>query len=159
MVRVGRERLRQILSARGITFQRTRTWKESHDPDLEAKLDRIEEVTVRFPERCFAFDQFGPLSIRPCHGTCWAARCHPDRLRATYKRTHGIRYFHGCYSLSDDRLWGVLHEHKGGKYTLAALKSIRQARPDGAPIYVICDNLDQHHTRDPDLVCPQPRAA
>ncbi|WP_369794522.1 helix-turn-helix domain-containing protein [Kutzneria sp. 744] len=96
MVRVGRERLRQILSARGITFQRTRTWKESHDPDLEAKLDRIEEVTVRFPDRCFAFDQFGPLSIRPCHGTCWAARCHPDRLRATYQRTHGIRYFHGC---------------------------------------------------------------
>jgi transposase len=28
-VRIGRERLRQILSARGITFQRTRTWKES----------------------------------------------------------------------------------------------------------------------------------
>ena len=21
-------------------------------------------------DRCFAFDQFGPLSIRPCHGTC-----------------------------------------------------------------------------------------
>jgi hypothetical protein len=49
-------------------------------------------------ERCFAFDQFGPLSIRPCHGTCWAARTHPDRLAATYHRTHGIRYFHGCYS-------------------------------------------------------------
>ena len=96
--------------------------------------------------RCFAFDQFGPLSIRPCHGTCWAARCHPDRLRATYQRTHGIRYFHGCYSLSEDRLWGVLHEHKGGKYTLAALKSIRQARPDGAPIYVICDNLSTNTT-------------
>jgi transposase len=146
MVRVGRERLGQILSARGITFQRTRTWKESHDPDLEAKLDRIEEVTVRFPDRCFAFDQFGPLSIRPCHCTCWAARCHPDRLRATCQRTHGIRYFHGCYSLSEDRLWGVLHEHKGGKYTLAALKSIRQARPDGAPIYVICDNLSTNTT-------------
>ena len=23
------------------------------------------------PDRCFAFDQFGPLSIRPCHGACW----------------------------------------------------------------------------------------
>jgi transposase len=145
-VRIGRERLRQILHNRGITFQRTRTWKESHDPDLESKLDRIEQVTTRFPDRCFAFDQFGPLSIRPCHGTCWAARCHPDRLRATYHRTHGIRYFHGCYSLAEDRLWGVLHEHKGGKHTLAALKSIRAARPDGAPIYVILDNLSANTT-------------
>jgi transposase len=32
-VRVGRERLRQILHARGISFQRTRTWTESTDPD------------------------------------------------------------------------------------------------------------------------------
>jgi transposase len=145
-VRIGRERLRQILHDHGITFQRTRTWKESADPDLETKLDRIEQVSTRFPDRCFAFDQFGPLSIRPCHGTCWAARNHPDRLRATYKRTHGIRYFHGCYSLSEDRLWGVLHEHKGGKHTLAAFKSIRQARPDGAPIYIICDNLSTNTT-------------
>src|SRR5712691_4177535 len=32
-VTVGRERLRQILHARQISFQRTRTWKESADPD------------------------------------------------------------------------------------------------------------------------------
>ena len=25
-----------------------------------------------YPGRCFAFDQFGPLSIRPCHGS-WPA--------------------------------------------------------------------------------------
>jgi hypothetical protein len=31
-VQIGRERLRQILHARGITFGRTRTWKESADP-------------------------------------------------------------------------------------------------------------------------------
>jgi transposase len=33
-VRIGRERLRQVLHERGISFQRTRTWKESTDPDL-----------------------------------------------------------------------------------------------------------------------------
>src|SRR5690349_4538302 len=86
VVKVGRERLRQILRAHGISFQRTRTWKESKDPDKDVKLDRIEEVTSRFPDRCFAFDQFGPLSIRPCHGTCWARRTRPDRLPATYHR-------------------------------------------------------------------------
>jgi transposase len=121
----GRERLRQILHTRGISFQRTRTWKESTDPDRDAKLDRIEHVTSHYPDRCFAFDQFGPLSIRPCHGTCWAPCQHPVRLRATYHRTHGIRYFHGCYSLADDQLWGVTREHKGAGHTLAALKSIR----------------------------------
>ena len=62
-------------------------------------------------------------------------------IRATsYTRTHGIRYFHGCY-LGDDQLWGVVRRRKGGDHTLSALRSIRAARPDGAPIYVILDNL------------------
>jgi len=128
-VRIGRERLRQILHERGISFQRTRTWKDSHDPDKEAKLDRIEHVTSHYPDRCFAFDQFGPLSIRPCHGSSWARRTKPSRLPATYHRTHGIRYFHGCYSLGDDQLWGITRRRKGGDHTLAALKSIRAAAP------------------------------
>ena len=145
-VRIGRERLRQILHARGISFQRTRTWKESRDPDRDAKLDRIEYVTSHYPDRCFAFDQFGPLSIRPCHGACWARRKKPARLRATYHRTHGIRYFHGCYSLGDDQLWGVVREHKGADHTLAALKSIRAARPGGYRLFVICDNLSANKT-------------
>src|SRR3954449_552170 len=145
-VRIGRERLRQILHARGISFQRTRTWKESTDPDRDAKLDRIEHVTSHYPDRCFAFDQFGPLPVRPCHGTTWAPESHPTRLPATYRRTHGIRYFHGCYSLGDDQLWGITCRRKGGENTLAALRSIRAARPDGAPIYVILDNLSANKT-------------
>jgi transposase len=82
-VRVGHERLRQLLRERRVSFQRTRTWKESRDLDKDAKLDRIEEVTSRFPDRCFAFDQFGPLSIRPCHGSTWAPESRPTRLPAT----------------------------------------------------------------------------
>ena len=39
---IGRERLRQILDRHEVTFQRTKTWKESNDPLKEAKLDRIE---------------------------------------------------------------------------------------------------------------------
>ena len=90
-------------------------------------------MTSHYPDRCFAFDQFGPLSIRPCHGVCWAPRKRPARLRATYHRTHGIRYFHGCYSVGDDQLWGVTRERKGAGHTLAALKSIRDARPGRLP--------------------------
>ena len=145
-ITASRERLRQLLRERGISFQRTRTWKESADPDKEAKLDRIEHVTSSFPDRCFAFDQFGPLSIRPCHGTAWAPRSKPARLPATYHRTHGIRYFHGCYSLGDDQLWGVTRRRKGGGHTLAALKSIREARPGGYRLFVIMDNLSANKT-------------
>jgi transposase len=145
-VRISRERLRQILHARGITFQRTRTWKESTDPDRDAKLDRIEHVTSHFTARCFAFDQFGPLSIRPCHGSAWARKKRPARLPATYHRTHGIRYFHGCYCLGDDQLWGVLRERKGADHTLAALKSVRAAQPGGYRLFVILDNLSANKT-------------
>ncbi|MDQ0938463.1 transposase [Streptomyces sp. V1I1] len=144
IIRIGREALRGLLARRGVTFQRTKTWKESPDPDREAKLDRIEEVIDRFPDRLFAFDEFGPLGIRPTAGSGWAERKHPDRVPATYHRTHGVRYFHGCYSLGDDRLWGINRRKKGAANTLAALKSIRAARPDGAPIYVIMDNLSAH---------------
>jgi hypothetical protein len=136
----------EILREHEVSFQRTRTWKESTDPDKDAKLDRIDYVTSHYLNRCFAFDQFGPLSIRPCHGSSWARESKPVRLPATYHRTHGIRYFHGCYSLGDDQLWGVNRHRKGGDHSLAALKTIRAARPDGAPIYVIMDNLSANKT-------------
>ncbi len=85
--------------------------------------------------------EFGPLGIRPTGGSCWAAQGKPNRVAATYHRTDGVTYFHGCYSVGDDTLWGINHRHKGTTNTLTALKSIRAARPDGAPIYVILDNL------------------
>ncbi|MCF2534078.1 IS630 family transposase [Yinghuangia soli] len=144
VIRIGREALRALLARRGITFQRTKTWKESNDPDFDAKLNRIEDVVDRFPDRVFAFDEFGPLGIRPTAGAGWAPVGHPDRLPATYRRTHGVTYFHGCYSVGDDTLWGVNHRRKGITNTWAALRSIRKARPDGAPIYVILDNLSAH---------------
>ncbi|GIE84599.1 IS630 family transposase [Actinoplanes regularis] len=143
-ISIGRERLRQILHRNGITFQRTKTWKESNDPDRDAKLARIEYVSSHFPQRVFAFDEFGPLAIRPHGGAGWAPARHPDRLPANYHKLHGVRQFHGCYSVGDDQLWGVVRRRKGAANTLAALKSISQARPDGAPIYVILDNLSAH---------------
>lgn len=144
VIRIGREALRCLLTRCGVTFQRTKTGKESTDPERDAKLDRIEHVLENFPDRVFAFDEFGPLGIRPTAGSCWAKQNRPDRVPATYHRTHGVTYFHGCYSVGDDTLWGVNRRHKGAVNSLAALKSIRAARPDGAPIYVIMDNLSAH---------------
>ncbi len=132
MIRIGREALRCLLARRGIIFQRTKTWKVSPDPEPDGKLDHVEEVRERFADRVFALDEFGPLGIRPTAKADWAPAGHPGRHPATYHRTYGVRYFHGCYSVGDDRLWGVNRRKKGAVNTLTALMSIRTARPDGA---------------------------
>lgn len=59
-----------------------------------------------------------------------------------------MRYFHGCYSVGEDTLWGLNRRTRGAANALAALKSIRAARPDSAPIYVILDNLSAHKGAD-----------
>lgn len=146
-VMIGRERLRQILEQNAITFQLTKTWKESNDPERDAKLDRIEQIQASFPDRCFAFDEFGPLAIHPIKGCCWAARRHPQRLRANFHKTCGVRQFHGCYSYGDDTIWGIVRQRKGAKNSLEAIRSCRQARPDGQIIYVILDNLSAHKSK------------
>ena len=96
VVRIGRERLRQILEREGVTFQRTKTWKESNDPERDAKLDRIEYVLEHHPDRCFAFDEFGPLAIHPVGGCCWAPKKRPQRLRANYHKTCWVRSSTPC---------------------------------------------------------------
>ena len=144
VVSIGRERLRQILACHEVTFQRTKTWKESNDPDRDIKLDRIDEVLNACPCRCFAFDEFGPLAIRPTGGSAWASAGHPQRQPANYNKLHGVRQFHGCYSVGDDELFGVVRHRKSAANTLKALKSIRAKRPDGDWIHVILDNLSAH---------------
>ena len=126
-VNIGRERLRQLLVEHDITFQRTKTWKESNDPDRDAKLDRIEHVLEHHPDRTFAFDEFGPLVIRPVGGSCWAPTGRPQRQPANCHEFHGVRQFHACYSVGDDQLWGVVRKQKSAANTLKALQSIRAA--------------------------------
>lgn len=144
VVEIGRERLRQLLADNDVTFQRTKTWKESNDPDRDAKLDRIEQVLESYPDRTFAFDEFGPLSIRPVGGSGWAPAGKPQRQPANYNKFHGVRQFHACYSVGDDELWGVVRKRKSAENTLQALRSIRARRPDDDRIYVILDNLSAH---------------
>jgi transposase len=141
---VSRERLRQILAEGKITFQATKTWKESPDPLKEQKLARIEYLLENERERTFAFDEFGPLAIKPEKGNCWAEEKRPQRLRANYHKPHGTRQLFAWYSVGKDRLYGQIEERKGARATLRALKAIRRSMPDGEPIYVILDNLNHH---------------
>lgn len=146
-VAVSRERLRQILCEERITFQRTKTWKESPDPLREEKLARIEWLLEHERDRTFAFDEFGPLAIKPEGGSGWAPMNHPQRLRANYHKPHGTRQFYACFSMGEDRLWGTVERQKSARATLRAIQSIRAALDDADPVYVILDNLNHHKSR------------
>ena len=157
---ISRERLRQILAEEEITFQRTKTWKESPDPLREQKLTRIEYLLEHERDRTFAFDEFGPLAIKPEGGSCWAEKSRPQRLRANYHKPHGTRQLFAWYSIGADRLYGRIEPRKGARPTLRALKAIRAPVPDGEPIYVILDNLNHHKGTDaPPVVRGQRRRA
>ncbi|MET1030072.1 hypothetical protein [Domibacillus tundrae] len=87
------ETIRVILNEADITYQHTKTWKESNDPEFSEKK-RIEELYENPPKdgRVLCVDEFGPLSIRPHAGKGWFQEKHPDRLAATYRRTQGVRH-------------------------------------------------------------------
>lgn len=144
---IGRERLRQILAEEKITFQATKTWKESPDPLKEEKLARIEHLLATERERTFAFDEFGPLVIKPQAGKCWAEQSKPQRLRANYHKPHGSRQLFAWYSVGADKLYGRMEDRKGARPTLRAIKAIRALVPDGETIYVILDNLNHHRSQ------------
>jgi transposase len=146
-VMIGRERLRQILIAEGITFQRTKTWKESPDPLKNEKLARIEWLLEHARVRTFAFDEFGPLTIKPVGGSAWSPAGRPERLRANYNKPHGSRQFFAWYSIGADQLFGNLQPRKGWAATLRALQAIRASVDDDQPIHVILDNLNHHKNR------------
>jgi transposase len=148
------EGLRQLLRRAGVTWQRTRTWKRSPDPDYEAKAARVLRL-YRAAEAGHAachgcvvvcFDECGPLSLRPWPGSAWAPAGRPWRTRATYHRTGGVRYLLANLDVAADRLWGHLVQHKDGPSVLAALKRIRARYPDQVGIFVVVDNLSAHFT-------------
>jgi transposase len=148
------EGLRQILHTAGVTWQRTRTWKTSPDPDYEAKAARVLHLyraaeagrAARHRVVVVCLDECGPLGLRPWPGSAWAPSGRPWRTRATYHRTSGVRYLLGSYDVGADRLAGHLVEHKDGPTTLTALKRLRARYPCQVGIFVVMDNLSAHFT-------------
>jgi len=80
--------LGRVLARAALSFQRTRSWRASPDPDYEAKAQRVLELHERAPTggAVISFDQMGTISLRPTHGCRWPRRQRPERLRATFKR-------------------------------------------------------------------------
>jgi transposase len=143
--------LGRVLSEAGLSFQRTRTWKASPDPDYEPKAARILELKAGPPPdggHVIAFDQMGPISLKPTAGSGWATRRRPERQRATYHKRHGTRYVFGAYDLHEDRLRVRLRPRRRGSDNLAFMGQIRGAIPARRRIYWIQDNLSANWTPD-----------
>jgi transposase len=75
-VPVSTAQLGRILARNGISLQRTRSWKQSPDPDYEQKAARVLALYREQPENgvVISFDEKGPESLCPRHGRCWAVR-------------------------------------------------------------------------------------
>lgn len=142
--------LRHLLDGAGLSFQRTRSWKWSPDPDFCAKAERVLAL-YREPPRdgpVVCFDEMGPIQLIPHQGSGWAPVRRPERLRATYKRPHGVRYLFGALDVHDDRLLGRLRERKAAVDVLGFLQTVRMRYPRRQRIYLVMDNLSTHWTTD-----------
>jgi transposase len=142
--------LARVLAAAGLSFQRTRSWKASPDPDYEAKAQRVLELYKAKPDDgvVVSFDQMGPISLRPTHGSGWARCKRPERLRATFNRRHGVRYGFGAFDVHGDRLRLRLRRRHAGADTLAFMRTIRDCYPRRLRIYWIQDGLSANWTPD-----------
>jgi len=150
IVAVSPAHLGRILAAAGLSFQRTRTWKASPDPDYEAKAARVMALYAASPGDgiVISFDQMGPISLRPMAGAGWALRKRPERQRATFNRRHGTRYVFGAYDVHNDRLRVRQRRRRRGSDNLAFMAQIRASYPRRLRIYWIQDNLSANWTPD-----------
>ncbi len=147
-VQVSPAQLGRILARNGISLQRTRSWKQSPDPDYEAKATRILALYREQPKGgvVISFDEKGPESLCPRHGRGWAKRGRPERHRATYNRRQGIRYLVGALDVHADCLRIRPRLRRNGRSTLTFLQMIRLAYPNHIRIYWIQDGLSSHWT-------------
>ena len=140
------EWLRQILRRRKVRWRHTQSWKESTDPQFWPKYRRIRRLYAKRPAggRRLSLDEFGPLNLLPRHGKHYARTGHVDRLRATYRRTGGVRHMFGAYDLERDTLVGRFAEKKNWTTFLAFLKWLRRQYRSGEVLHIILDNAGYH---------------
>jgi len=140
------EWLRQFLQRTGIRLRRTKTWKESTDPLFWRKYQALRRLYRHRPAngRRLCVDEFGPLNLQPRHGQCLARDGRVRRLRATYKRTGGVRHFLAVYDLETDRLYGQFTQRKTWVEFLAFLKWVRRRYPSWQVLHIVLDNYGPH---------------
>jgi transposase len=160
---ISHEGLRVLLREEGVSFQAIKTFKVSNDPDFEAKKNRVLELYdiadgkaepgPDDPTAVICMDEFGPLNLQPHPGKQWAPvaagtgdRESPRRrrMRATFKRPHGVRHLMAGYDLSTDRLYGHVVNRKDRTAFLAFCRYLRSLHPPGVRIAIVLDNFSPH---------------
>lgn len=160
---ISHEGLRALLREEGISFQAIKTFKVSNDPDFEAKKNRILALYEIAdgkalpgpddPTVVICMDEFGPLNLQPHPGKQWApiAAGKGDtesprrrRMRATYKRPHGVRHLMAGYDLSTNRLYGHVVKKKDRTAFLAFCRYLRSLHPPDVRIAIVLDNFSPH---------------
>ena len=166
---ISHEGLRLLLREEGVSFQAIKTWKESNDPDFEAKKNRIlhlydiadgkTEPRPGDPLVVFCMDEFGPLNLQPHPGKQWAGvggkqqdpgRPPRRRRRATYQRPHGVRHLLAAYDLAGDKLYGHMKKRKDRTQFLAFCRYLRSLYPPEVPIAIVLDNFSPHLSTNKD---------
>src|SRR6266581_5952162 len=142
--------LGRILARNGISLQRTRSWKQSPDPDYAAKAARVLALYREQPTNgvVVSFDEKGPESLCPKHGRGWARRGRPERHRATFNRRQGIRYLVGALDVHADYLRIRSRPCRNGNSTLTFMRQIRLAYPKQIRLHWIQDGLSSHWPPD-----------
>jgi transposase len=162
---ISHEGLRALLREQGVSFQRLKTFKDSNDPDFEAKQARVlwlyaiadghAEPGPDDPDVVICLDEFGPLNLQPHPGRQWARRAdcagpRRRRRRATYKRPHGVRHLLAAYDLKRDRLYGHIKLRKGRTEFLGFCRYIRSLYPPEIRLAFVLDNFSPHLTTKTD---------
>jgi transposase len=142
---ISRETVRRILHHGGISWQATKTWKVSHDPEFLPKMRRVLDLYDHPPAggRVLCMDEFGPLNLRPRKGKVWRPMRRPARQRATYTRTQGVRHMLAALDLATGVLTYRIREHKRWPQFLDFLKVPRRRWP-GERLYLVGDNYGPH---------------
>jgi transposase len=145
---ISASQLRRILRAAGIRFAHHKTWKASPDPDFEAKKNRVLDLYANPPADCrvICLDEFGPLNLQPRLGHTWSRSGHPARLRATYKRTQGVRQLIAAYDPSDGTIVGHLRDRKTWVEMRQLLEDLRARFSEH--LIVILDNFSPHRKKE-----------
>lgn len=90
------------------------------------------------------YDEFGPMELKPMHGTGWFRKKKRARLRATYNRKCGTEQLLAFYDVHADCLQGMVRKRKTSADVLAAFRRLRACYPPQVRIYLIMDNLSSH---------------
>src|SRR3954470_1738435 len=93
--------------------------------------------------RVICADEFGPLNLQPRPGRGWFPRGRPERRRATYTRTGGVRHMFAALDLASGELFYRFRDRKRWREFLGFLKQLRRRFPTGR-LYLVCDNYGSH---------------